>query len=99
MALALFYSDGYEEVMRKLADGLEYMGTWRREWKMPTPGGLCQARQRLSLKSAWRIAALRVCHAGAMAVRALVEPCHHGAIWKAGPWSAALVEDAVGLTG
>ncbi len=47
MALALFYDDGYEEVMRKLADGLEYLGSWRREWKVPSPGGLCQARQRL----------------------------------------------------
>ena len=47
MALALFYGDGYEEVMRKLADGLDYMGTWRREWEVPTAGGLCHARQRL----------------------------------------------------
>ena len=47
MALALFYGDGYEEVMRKLADGLDYMGTWRREWTVPTAGGLCHARQRL----------------------------------------------------
>lgn len=47
MALALFYGDGYEEVMRKLAGGLEYLGSWRREWTAPSPGGLCQARQRL----------------------------------------------------
>jgi Insertion element 4 transposase N-terminal/Transposase DDE domain len=47
MAMALFYGDGYEEVMRKLASGLQYMGTWRREWRMPSPGALCQARQRL----------------------------------------------------
>ena len=47
MALALFYSDGYEEVIRKLAGGLEYIGTWRREWEVPTGGGLCHARQRL----------------------------------------------------
>lgn len=47
MALALFYGDGYEEVMRKLSGGLEYMGTWRREWEVPTPGALCHARQRL----------------------------------------------------
>jgi hypothetical protein len=47
MAMALFYGDAYEEVMRKLADGLDYMGTWRREWEMPSPGGLCHARQRL----------------------------------------------------
>jgi transposase IS4-like protein/DDE family transposase len=47
MALTLFYGDGYEEVMRKLAGGLTYVGNWRREWTMPSPGGLCQARQRL----------------------------------------------------
>jgi transposase IS4-like protein/DDE family transposase len=47
MAMALFCGDGYEEVMRKLAGGLAYLGTWRRDWTMPSPGGLCQARQRL----------------------------------------------------
>jgi hypothetical protein len=47
MAMSLFYGDSYEEVMRKLAGGLDYMGTWRREWEMPSPGGLCHARQRL----------------------------------------------------
>jgi hypothetical protein len=47
MAMSLFYGDAYEEVMRKLSDGLDYMGTWRRQWEVPTPGGLCHARQRL----------------------------------------------------
>src|SRR5436190_23679136 len=47
MAMALFYADGYEEVMRKLTAGLQYLGTWRRDWKMPSPGALCQARKRL----------------------------------------------------
>jgi len=47
MAMALFYGEGYEEVMRKLAAGLKFMGTWRREWTVPTSSGLCQARQRL----------------------------------------------------
>jgi Insertion element 4 transposase N-terminal/Transposase DDE domain len=47
MAMSLFYGDAYEEVMRKLSGGLDYMGTWRREWEMPSPGGLCHARQRL----------------------------------------------------
>src|SRR5271170_5583509 len=50
MAMALFYGDSYEEVMRKLADGLDYMGTWRKDWETPTPGGLCHARQRLGAK-------------------------------------------------
>jgi hypothetical protein len=50
MAMALFYGEGYEEVMRKLVEGLRYMGTWRREWSMPTPGALCLARQRLGVE-------------------------------------------------
>jgi Insertion element 4 transposase N-terminal/Transposase DDE domain len=50
MAMGLFYGDSYEEVMRKLADGLDYMGTWRRDWETPSPGGLCHARQRLGAK-------------------------------------------------
>jgi hypothetical protein len=47
MAMALFYGDSYEEVMRKLAAGLGYIGTWRREWDVPGPSALCHARQRL----------------------------------------------------
>jgi hypothetical protein len=47
MAMALFYGDAYEEVMRKLAGGLGYIGTWRHEWVVPGPGALCHARQRL----------------------------------------------------
>lgn len=47
MAMALFYGDAYEEVMRKLSGGLDYMGTWRKGWETPSPGGLCHARQRL----------------------------------------------------
>lgn len=47
MAMALFYGDSYEEVMRKLADGLRYIGTWRREWDVPSASGISQARQRL----------------------------------------------------
>jgi hypothetical protein len=47
MAMALFYGDSYEEVMRKLAAGLDYIGTWRRKWDVPGPGALCHARQRL----------------------------------------------------
>ena len=50
MAMALFYGDSYEEVMRKLADGLGYMATWRKDWEIPGPGALCHARQRLGAK-------------------------------------------------
>lgn len=50
MAMALFYGDSCEEVMRKLASGLDYMGTWRKDWEMPSSGGLCHARQRLGAR-------------------------------------------------
>jgi Insertion element 4 transposase N-terminal/Transposase DDE domain len=50
MAMALFYGDSYEEVMRKLVNGLDYMGTWRKDWEVPSAGGLCRARQRLGAK-------------------------------------------------
>ncbi|MCP2205534.1 Insertion element 4 transposase N-terminal, partial [Lentzea flava] len=29
LALCLFFGDGYEEVMRKLVNGLRFLGTWR----------------------------------------------------------------------
>jgi hypothetical protein len=47
LALALFYGDSYEEVMRKLAQGLSWLAIWRREWHVPTPSALAQARERL----------------------------------------------------
>ena len=46
LALAVFH-DGYEEVMRRLVGGLQFMGTWRREWSVPTTGAISQARERL----------------------------------------------------
>lgn len=46
MALALF-TDGYEEVIRKLVGGLRFARTWSREWTVPTTGALSQARARL----------------------------------------------------
>lgn len=47
MALCLFFGDAYEEVMRKLVGGLEFMRAWQRDWSIPTASALCQARQRL----------------------------------------------------
>jgi hypothetical protein len=46
LALALF-TDGYEEVIRKLVNGLRFARTWSREWTVPTSGALSQARARL----------------------------------------------------
>lgn len=47
LALCLFYADAYEEVMRKLVDGLRFLGTWTDAWRVPTTGAISQARQRL----------------------------------------------------
>jgi hypothetical protein len=47
LALALFYGDSYEEVMRKLAQGLSWLAIWRKEWHVPTSSALAQARERL----------------------------------------------------
>ena len=47
LALALFYGDSYEEVMRKLVQGLSFLAIWKREWHVPTSSALAQARERL----------------------------------------------------
>jgi hypothetical protein len=47
IALALFFGEAYEEVMRKMVGGLRFVSAWERHWQVPTPSALCQARQRL----------------------------------------------------
>jgi Insertion element 4 transposase N-terminal/Transposase DDE domain len=47
MALSLFFGDAYEEVMRKLVGGLQWLRGWDSDWQVPTASALCQARQRL----------------------------------------------------
>jgi hypothetical protein len=47
LAMALFYGDPYEEVMRKLVQGLSWLAIWKREWHVPTASALAQARGRL----------------------------------------------------
>ena len=47
LALALFYGDSYEEVMRKLVQGLSWLAVWKSEWHVPTSSALAQARERL----------------------------------------------------
>jgi Insertion element 4 transposase N-terminal len=47
LSLCLFFGDAYEEVMRLLAAGLLFTGTWRNDWQVPTTGAIAQARQRL----------------------------------------------------
>lgn len=47
LGLCLFFSDAYEEVMRKLVGGLQWLRSWDKQWEVPTASALCQARQRL----------------------------------------------------
>jgi hypothetical protein len=47
LALCLFFGDSYEEVMRKLTHGLGVLGSWRKEWAVPTTGAISKARMRL----------------------------------------------------
>jgi hypothetical protein len=41
------FRDGYEEVLRKLVNGLSFLGNWRDTWTVPTAGAISQARERL----------------------------------------------------
>lgn len=47
LALTLFYGDAYEEVLRKLVNGLQFLRCWRTEWTVPTTGAISRARVRL----------------------------------------------------
>lgn len=46
LALALF-QDGYEEMLRKLVNGLRFARVWSAQWSVPTTGAVTQARRRL----------------------------------------------------
>jgi hypothetical protein len=47
LALCLFTADGYDEVVRKLTNGLRGLRIWSDDWKVPTPSAISQARTRL----------------------------------------------------
>lgn len=50
LALCLFTADGYEEVVRKLTNGLRGLRIWRDEWKVPVPSAISAARRRLGVE-------------------------------------------------
>lgn len=50
LAMALFSSASYEEVMRSLTEGLEWASRWRTKWKVPTKSAIFQARARLGVQ-------------------------------------------------
>lgn len=45
--MCLFADDAYEEVMRRLVNGLKFLGNWTDDWHVPTSSALTQARQRV----------------------------------------------------
>jgi Insertion element 4 transposase N-terminal/Transposase DDE domain len=47
LAMCLFAGQGYEEVMRLLVGGLEWLGRWRRTWTVPSTAAIAKARARL----------------------------------------------------
>ena len=47
LAMCLFFEDAYEEVMRKLVNGLHFLGNWAPGWHVPTSSAISQARSRL----------------------------------------------------
>lgn len=49
LALALFSRESYEEVMRRLVEGLSWASGWQRSWQMPTKAAIFKARVRLGV--------------------------------------------------
>ena len=47
LGLALFRQASYEEVMRKLVEGLSWASGWAQAWNVPTKAALFKARTRL----------------------------------------------------
>jgi hypothetical protein len=47
LAMALFASDGYEEVMRRLVQGLAWTARWGGGWQVPSSPAISKARARL----------------------------------------------------
>jgi hypothetical protein len=47
LALALYFGEAYEEVMRRLVGGLRFLDNWSDAWAVPTTSAISQARARL----------------------------------------------------
>src|ERR1043165_6681438 len=47
LAMCLFFDDAYEEVIRKLVNGLGFLGNWSDTWQVPTSSAVSKARHRL----------------------------------------------------
>jgi len=49
LAMSLFSTASYEEVMRSLTEGLQWASGWRTAWKVPSKSAIFQARARLGV--------------------------------------------------
>lgn len=47
IAMGLFFTESYDEVMRRLVGNLRKLGSWVDDWQVPTKSAITQARQRL----------------------------------------------------
>jgi hypothetical protein len=47
LAMCLFSGQGYEEIMRLLVGGLQWLGSWRGAWTVPSTAAIAKARARL----------------------------------------------------
>lgn len=45
--MGLFFGESYEEVMRRLVGGLQFLRNWSGTWRVPTTSAISQARARL----------------------------------------------------
>ena len=67
IALGLLSGQAYEEVMRQMTATLQGLGSWERDWRVPTASAITQARQRLGaepLKELFHRAAVPVADLG-----------------------------------
>lgn len=67
IGLGLCFGEAYEEVMRQMAGMLQSLGSWDRDWRVPSTSAITQARQRLGpepLKELFHRAAVPVAGRG-----------------------------------
>jgi len=50
IAMGLFFTESYDEVMRRLVGNLRRLGSWVDDWQVPTKSAITQARQRLGVE-------------------------------------------------
>jgi len=50
LGLGLWPEASYEEVMRRLTEGLAWASSWQESWRLPSKAGIFRARQRLGVE-------------------------------------------------